>query len=123
MNPLPGARLTQGLHDGGAVDLAMPRGTPILAAASGTIIFARDGYNGGYGNMVIISHPNGTQTLYAHQSKLVSSAGDKVSQGEVIGYVGSTGHSTGPHLHFKISGAQNPGAFLQVGSVLDANWK
>ena len=123
MNPMPGARLTQGLHDGNAVDIAMPKGTPVRAAASGSIIFARYGYNGGYGNLIIISHPNGTTTLYGHLSRVDVSVGDHVSQGDVIGAEGSTGRSTGPHLHFLIKGAQNPGAFLQVGSILNANWK
>ena len=69
----------------------------------------------GFGNVVIIDHPNGTQTLYAHQSKLATVAGAEVFQGEVIGYVGTTGHSTGPHLHFEVHGAQNPG--------VDGSWK
>ena len=99
------------------MDLAIAPGTPIHAAAEGTIVLARYGYNGGFGNVVIINHPNGTQTLYAHQSRLLYKQGDAdtetgttVSQGEIIGYVGSTGHSTGPHLHFEVHGAQNPGA-------------
>jgi LysM repeat protein len=110
IDPVPGYRLSQGIHDNNAVDLAIAPGTPIHAAASGRVIFARYGYNGGFGNVVIIDHPNGTQTLYAHQSKLATHAGDEVYQGEVIGYVGSTGHSTGPHLHFEVHGAVNPGA-------------
>ncbi|MDD5720934.1 MAG: peptidoglycan DD-metalloendopeptidase family protein [Candidatus Pacebacteria bacterium] len=109
INPAPGYRLSQGRHDGNAVDLAIATGTPIHAAAAGRVIFARTGYNGGFGNLVIISHPNGTQTLYAHQSKIATHSGDQVSQGEVIGYVGSTGHSTGPHIHFEVKGAFNPG--------------
>ena len=109
INPVPGYRLSQGRHDGNAVDLAIATGTPIHASAAGKVIFAKTGYNGGFGNLVIISHPNGTQTLYAHQSKIAVHSGDQVSQGEVIGYVGSTGHSTGPHLHFEIKGAFNPG--------------
>ena len=109
-NPLPEYRkITQRkLHGRNGVDLGAPTGTPIVAAASGTVIFARNGYNGGYGNMVMIKHPNGTQTLYAHQSKLATSAGEQVTKGETIGYVGSTGHSTGPHLHFEVHGARNP---------------
>ncbi len=110
INPVPSARKSQGLHDGNAVDLAAPIGTAIRAAASGTVIFSKDGYNGGFGNLIIVSHPNGTQTLYAHQSKRSASMGEHVSQGEVIGYVGSTGRSTGPHLHFAVKGAKNPGA-------------
>lgn len=122
MNPMPGSIITQLLHDRGGIDLAAPKGTPILAAASGTVIFARNGYNGGYGNMVIIAHPNGTQTLYGHQSKITTHVGDQVYRGEIIGHEGSTGRSTGPHLHFKITGARNPGAICKVGSRLDANW-
>ena len=112
IDPVPGYRLSQGIHDNNAVDLAIAKGTPIHAAAFGRVIFARYGYNGGFGNVVIIDHANGTQTLYAHQSKLATKAGDEVYQGQVIGYVGSTGHSTGPHLHFEVHGAQNPGAMI-----------
>lgn len=110
VDPVPGYRLSQGIHDNNAVDLAIAPGTPIHAAAAGTVLLARNGYNGGFGNVVIINHPNGTQTLYAHQSKLASYAGEHVDQGQIIGYVGSTGHSTGPHLHFEVHGARNPGA-------------
>lgn len=115
IDPVPGYRLSQGIHDNNAVDLAIPKGTPIHAAAAGVVLLARNGYNGGFGNVVIINHPNGTQTLYAHQSKLATHTGATVYQGQVIGYVGSTGHSTGPHLHFEVHGAQNPGA--------DGSWK
>jgi len=108
INPVPNyKRKSQGLHGKNGVDLAAPTGTKIVASASGKILLARTGYNGGYGNMVIIQHPNGTQTLYAHQSKLAVHTGEQVSQGEVIGYVGSTGHSTGPHLHYEVRGAKN----------------
>jgi LysM repeat protein len=110
INPVPGYRLSQGIHDKNAVDLAIPTGTPIHAAASGRVLLARNGYNGGFGNVVIISHPNGTETLYAHQSRIATTTGAQVKQGQVIGYVGSTGHSTGPHLHFEVHGAKNPGA-------------
>ncbi|MFA5827200.1 MAG: M23 family metallopeptidase, partial [Candidatus Paceibacterota bacterium] len=112
INPVPAyARRSQGLHGPGnrGVDLAAPTGTPILASASGTVLLARKGWNGAYGNMIIINHPNGTKTLYAHLSKIATSTGDYVSQGEVIGYVGSTGRSTGPHLHFEVFNARNPG--------------
>ena len=108
-NPVPGARRVRGItstHRG--VDLAAPTGTPIYAAAAGVVTFARGGWNGGYGGLTIVSHSNGTQTLYAHQSRLGTSVGARVSQGEVIGYVGSTGRSTGPHLHFEVKGAKNP---------------
>lgn len=114
INPLSGARKSQGLHDNNAVDLAISTGTPIHASAAGTVSLAKNGYNGGFGNLVIINHPNGTQTLYAHQSKLSVTTGEQVTQGQVIGYVGSTGRSTGPHLHFEVHGAYNPG--------LDNSW-
>ena len=109
INPVPYGHKTQGLHDRFAIDIGAKIGTPIHAAADGTIIFARMGWNGGYGNLVIEKDSNGTETRYAHQSKLAVHAGDKISQGDVLGYVGSTGHSTGPHLHFEVRGAQNPG--------------
>lgn len=102
-------RLTQGKHDRYAIDIGCPTGTPIYASASGKVIFSKVGWNGAFGNLVIIAHPNGTQTFYAHQSKIAVSIGDQVSQGEVIGYVGNTGRSTGPHIHFEVRGAKNPG--------------
>lgn len=82
------------------LDIATPKGTPISAAASGTVSFA--GYKGSYGYLVVISHSNGVQTYYGHCSKLFVSAGDKVAQGSKVAAVGSTGNSTGPHLHFEI---------------------
>jgi murein DD-endopeptidase MepM/ murein hydrolase activator NlpD len=112
--PVPGARLSQGLHGHNAVDLAIAKGTPILAAAAGTVIISKNnGYygrssNGGYGNFVMISHPNGAETLYAHMSKTTVSVGEQVSQGETIGYIGMTGMTTGPHTHFEIRNAVNP---------------
>ena len=109
INPLPYGHLTQGLHDKYAIDIGAPIGTPIHASAPGTVTFARTGWNGGYGNLVIIKNSNGTEARYAHQSKIATHTGDKVAQGDVIGYVGSTGHSTGPHLHLEIRGARNPG--------------
>ena len=115
INPVPGYRKSQGIHDKNAIDMAISKGTPILASAAGRVTLARNGYNGGFGNLVVISHPNGTETLYAHQSKIVTSTGAEVFQGQVIGYVGSTGHSTGPHLHFEVHGARNPGT--------DGSWK
>lgn len=110
INPVPGAKKSRGTsstHRG--VDLAAPTGTPIKASAAGRVTFARTGYNGGFGNLVIITHDNGTETLYAHQSSIATSVGATVAQGETIGYVGSTGRSTGPHLHFEVHGAKNPG--------------
>lgn len=96
------------------LDIANSMGTPIRAAASGTVTYAQ--YNsGGYGNLVIISHGNGVQTYYGHCSKLYVKAGQTVSQGEVISAMGSTGISTGSHLHWevRINGvAQNPRNYL-----------
>lgn len=109
IRPIDGGRRTQGLHGYNGVDFADKTGTPIHAAADGTVIVARSsGYNGGYGSFVIISHSNGTQTLYAHASKVLVSAGQQVSQGQTIALLGSTGLSTGPHVHFEIRGAKNP---------------
>jgi len=99
--------ITQGLHGKNGIDIGCRLGTPILAAAEGTVIAAKTGWSGGYGNMVIISHPNGTQTVYGHMSKIYVSAGQYVADGETIGTTGNTGQSTGPHLHFEIRGARN----------------
>jgi murein DD-endopeptidase MepM/ murein hydrolase activator NlpD len=110
MAPLAHYIETQGIHGYNGVDLAAPVGTPIMASAAGEVIVAKaSGYNGGYGGYVVIQHSNGSQTLYAHQSRVGVSVGESVSQGEVIGYVGSTGRSTGAHLHFEIrNGVRNP---------------
>lgn len=107
--PIVGGTKSQGLHGYNGVDLAAPVGTPIYASADGIVIVARSsGYNGGYGSYVVITHPNGTQTLYGHMSKVSVSSGDAVAKGDVIGAVGNTGKSTGPHVHFEIRGAANP---------------
>lgn len=108
-NPVPGARITQGLHGHNGIDFGAPRGTPIYASADGTVIVARNaGWNGGYGNYVVITHANGTQTLYAHLVNAIVTPGQTVDAGQVIGYMGSTGKSTGVHLHFEVRGARNP---------------
>lgn len=104
-----GIQKTQGFHDRyNAVDIGAPKGTPIRAMADGTVIVAKpNGWNGGYGGLTIIAHPNGTQTLYAHQSRIDVSVGQHVAQGQVIGGVGNTGSvhgRTGLHLHFEIRG-------------------
>ena len=88
----------QSFHTG--TDMACPEGTPILAAMSGKI--AEVGNNRTYGNYIIINHTNGYQTVYAHMSKTIAKKGQWVSQGTKIGLVGSTGYSTGPHLHFMV---------------------
>ncbi len=109
IRPIDGGVRTQGLHGYNAVDLAAPIGTPIHASADGVVIVSRStGYNGGYGSYVVISHPNGTQTLYGHMSRVIAESGDVVTKGQTIGLVGSTGKSTGPHVHFEIRGAANP---------------
>lgn len=108
-HPLPGSVRTQGIHGYNAVDLAAAAGTPIRAAASGEVIVARSGgWNGGYGTYLVLKHPNGTQTLYAHNSSNEVGVGAYVQAGQVVGYVGSTGRSTGYHLHFEVRGASNP---------------
>lgn len=86
------------LHPG--LDIGAGMGTPIKAAGAGRVLVAS--YDGGYGNLVVIDHGNGLATAYAHQSQLAVSVGQQVGQGQVIGYVGSTGFSTGPHLHFEV---------------------
>jgi murein DD-endopeptidase MepM/ murein hydrolase activator NlpD len=108
--PLASYVETQGIHGYNAVDLAAPKGTAITAAAAGTVIVAREGgWNGGYGSYVVISHDNGSQTLYAHMSSVSAYDGETVSQGQLIGYVGQTGLATGPHVHFEIrNGIRNP---------------
>ena len=82
------------------IDFYGSSGDPISAAASGTVLTS--GWINGYGNTVVVSHGNGYSTLYAHQSSIAASTGDTVAGGDVIGYVGSTGWSTGSHLHFEI---------------------
>lgn len=82
------------------LDIAAATGTPIKAAAAGTV--TTSGYNSSYGNMIILDHGNGVQTVYGHCSQLLVSVGQTVTQGQVIGKVGSTGNSTGPHLHLEV---------------------
>ncbi len=109
IRPLVGGHKTQGIHGYNGVDIGAPVGTPIVASASGSVIVSRgSGWNGGYGDYVVLGHSNGTQTLYAHASEVIVFQGEKVVQGQIIGYVGSTGKSTGPHLHFEVRGARNP---------------
>ncbi|MFZ2500496.1 MAG: M23 family metallopeptidase [Minisyncoccia bacterium] len=118
-NPVPGGIITQVVHGWNAIDIGAARGTPIHASADGTVIIARvsGGWNGGYGNYVVITHDNGTQTLYSHMMSAIVSTGASVSAGQIIGYVGSTGLSTGPHLHFEVRGAANPFRICAANSV------
>jgi LysM repeat protein len=110
--PISGGTKTQGLHGYNGVDLASYMGAPIYAAAAGKVILSSSGgWNGGYGNLIIISHDNGTQTVYGHLSKNLVLAGQNVEQGQKIGLMGATGKVqgvTGVHLHFEIRGAKNP---------------
>jgi murein DD-endopeptidase MepM/ murein hydrolase activator NlpD len=89
---------TSSFHTG--LDIAAPHGTPVVAARGGTVIFAA--YQGSYGYLVKIRHRDGVETWYAHHSALLVSVGDLVEQGDIIARVGSTGLSTGPHLHFEV---------------------
>jgi murein DD-endopeptidase MepM/ murein hydrolase activator NlpD len=86
------------MHEG--IDIAVPTGTPVSAAASGRVIYA--GWMGGYGNLVVIDHGAGLATAYGHNSSIAAGSGSSVSQGQTIAYAGSTGHSTGPHVHFEV---------------------
>lgn len=88
-----------GFHRG--VDFAAPLGTPILASLAGTVI--RSEYHNSWGNYVAIEHENGLTTLYAHNNQNLVAVGQTVAQGEIIASMGSTGNSTGPHLHFEVS--------------------
>ncbi|MFC1721020.1 peptidoglycan DD-metalloendopeptidase family protein [Patescibacteria group bacterium] len=109
IRPISGGVKSQHLHGYNAIDIAAPYGTPIFAAASGDVIISKNsGWNGGYGKYVVIRHPNGTQTLYSHNSRNIVSSGQYVVKGQIIGYVGSTGRSTGNHVHFEVRGAKNP---------------
>jgi len=108
-HPAPGAVKTQGIHGYNAVDLAGASGMAIRAAAAGEVIVSKaSGWNGGYGQYIVIKHPNGTQTLYAHLSSNAVAVGNYVSQGETIGGMGNTGRSTGTHVHFEVRGGKNP---------------
>ena len=118
--PIDGARINSGfgnrkhpiqgytkMHTG--VDFGAPKGTPIMAAGDGVV--ERCNHFGGYGNYILIEHPNGTQTRYAHNGKNLAVIGDYVAQGDLIGYIGNTGNTHGPtgcHVHFEVKGARNP---------------
>lgn len=109
MRPIFGGRKSRSIHGYNGIDLAQSCGTPVMASAGGTIIIGRTaGWNGGYGKYIVIAHPNGTQTLYAHLSTILASVGQQIAQGSQIAKIGSTGNSTGCHVHFEIRGAKNP---------------
>jgi murein DD-endopeptidase MepM/ murein hydrolase activator NlpD len=99
------------MHEG--IDLAVPNGTPVVAAAAGTVIVA--GWMGGYGNLVVVDHGGGISTAYGHNTSVTVGVGQQVAQGQLIAYSGSTGHSTGPHVHFEVrinGGAVDPMGYL-----------
>ena len=104
------------MHKG--IDIAAPVGTPIFAAAPGVVVYARWN-SGGYGNLIDIQHPDGSLTRYGHNSRLLVVEGQQVNQGEAIALMGSSGRSTGPHLHFEIyppgKAAVNPIALINDG--------
>jgi LysM repeat protein len=107
-------KITQGLHRYNAVDIGGGAycNTPVYAAAEGKVVEeAGSGWNGGYGKYLRVSHPNGTVTLYAHASQLLVSRGESVEKGEAIALMGSTGNSTGCHVHFEVRGGRNPFAY------------
>ncbi|MCK9344702.1 MAG: peptidoglycan DD-metalloendopeptidase family protein [Candidatus Pacebacteria bacterium] len=112
-HPVPAGHKTQGVHGNNGVDYGAPIGTPVYAAASGVVIVSNfrtlsNPWFSGYGNYIIIEHPNGTKTLYGHLSSVFTPVGARVDKGQMIGEVGNTGKSTGPHLHFEVRGAKNP---------------
>lgn len=105
--PTSGGTISSGFGPRGGrqhtgIDIPRPYGTPIYAAADGAVVQVNTGYGGGYGNYIVIYHGGGISTLYAHNSRNAVSVGQKVRAGQIIGYVGSTGNSTGPHLHFEV---------------------
>lgn len=109
VHPAPGAVKTQGIHGYNAVDFGGAVGTAIKAAAAGEVIVSKSsGWNGGYGNYIVIRHPNGSQTLYAHNNKNYVGVGEYVTAGQDIATMGSTGRSTGSHVHFEVRGTRNP---------------
>jgi LysM repeat protein len=109
MRPVAGGVKTQGIHGYNGIDIGAPVGTTVMASASGSVVVARgSGWNGGYGQYIVIQHANGTQTVYAHLSQVFVSSGQGVTQGQAIGASGNTGRSTGAHLHFEVRGAANP---------------
>ena len=106
----------------GGIDLAGPIGTPIYATADG-IVGRSEWNNGGYGNLVEINHGQGIQTRYGHLSRLIARPGQRVRRGELIGLMGSTGRSTGSHLHYEVridGRAVNPIPFMQSANSLAA---
>lgn len=98
-------------HDG--IDIAAPTGTPIYAAHRGVVVYSASGLRG-YGRLVIVRSPNGLLSVYAHNSRLLVRKGQRVSRGEKIALVGSTGRSSGPHLHFEVRAKDSVGRYMAV---------
>jgi murein DD-endopeptidase MepM/ murein hydrolase activator NlpD len=101
-------------HDG--IDIPAPQGTSILAVDHGVVVYADSGIRG-YGNMIVIAHQDEIYTVYAHNRKNFVSKGDEIKKGQLIGQVGNTGRSTGPHLHFEIrvkNKVRNPAQYLSA---------
>ncbi len=118
--PLPKGvgRVSQRLHDDNAYDFAAPKGTPIYAIEDGAVLIADgSGYNGGYGLYVVINFADGAQAIFGHMSNVATTAGEEVKKGDIIGYVGSTGRSTGNHVHIGFHGGKpNPYRNLPLNS-------
>ena len=111
-------RITQGLHGRNGVDIAAACGTSIFADADGIATTVDNvGYNGGFGKLIKLSHSNGTETLFGHASKLLITAGQTVAKGQLIALMGTTGRSTGCHLHWEVHGAKHPLSNFKTGSV------
>jgi murein DD-endopeptidase MepM/ murein hydrolase activator NlpD len=96
------------IHSNNGVDISNSCGTPIYASADGVVTTSQNGWNGGYGNYIKVTHPNGVVTLYSHLSTRDVQVGANVTKGQYIGAMGTTGNSTGCHLHFEVRGARNP---------------
>ena len=112
--PSGSGRVSQRLHDDNAYDFAAPKGTPIYAIQDGSVLIADgSGYNGGYGLYVVIDFDDGAQAIFGHMSKVVAIAGETVKKGDIIGYVGSTGRSTGNHVHIGYRGG-NPNPYRNL---------
>ena len=129
-NPTPGAFVTSEYRSAArpghmGIDLGAPMGAPIYSAGAGAIV--RSGWNGGYGNFIAMDHGGGLSSTYAHMSQIIARAGQTVAARALIGRVGSTGDSTGPHLHFEVlqnGGYLNPRSMVQFdqGGMLQPGW-
>lgn len=101
-------------HDG--IDISCPTGTPVYASHTGVVVYAGDRLSG-YGNLVVLRHNTGFTTVYAHNSRILVEEGDTIKKGQYIAQVGSTGHASGPHLHYEIRVKDNHGRYVAVDPV------